>query len=143
MTAVMLTFGIIAVAAILLVYLGSTWFITPIRRGLEPRHLQLLSNPAQYGLTLQHIRLRTDDDFLLESILANRSPESGLAQKTRKMEKRLAVSGIADHANPRGTIILLHGRGGGAVHVVAVDEAAESAPAEVGAADERRDDARG
>lgn len=112
MTAVMLTFGIIAVAAILLVYLGSTWFITPIRRGLEPRHLQLLSNPADHGLTLQHIRVRTDDDFLLESILTTRSPESGLAEKTRRMERRLAASGIADHPNPRGTIILLHGRGG-------------------------------
>ena len=32
MTTVMLTLGIIAVAAILFVYLGSTWFITPIRR---------------------------------------------------------------------------------------------------------------
>lgn len=56
--------------------------------------------------------MTTDDVFLLESILATRSPESGIARKTRKMEKRLAVSGIADHPNPRGTIILLHGRGG-------------------------------
>ena len=36
------------------------------------------------------------------------------------MEKRLAVSGIADHPNPRGTIILLHGRGGRTEDLISV-----------------------
>jgi len=112
MTTVMLTLDIIAVAAILFVYLGSTWFITPVRRGLEPRHRELLSNPADHGLALQPIRVRTNDNFFLESILATRSAEPGRAEKTLRMEKRLAGKGITDHPEPRGTIFLLHGRGG-------------------------------
>tara|TARA_R110000850_G_scaffold264496_3_gene393598 strand:+ start:3730 stop:4713 length:984 start_codon:yes stop_codon:yes gene_type:complete len=103
---------IIAAAAVLLICFGSTWFITPKRRALESRHHELLANPADFGLRIEALSVTMKDGVVLETILATRAPNPGRAEKTRRMSSRLERGGITPSPAPRGTIILLHGRGG-------------------------------
>ncbi|MEM1444006.1 MAG: alpha/beta fold hydrolase, partial [Verrucomicrobiota bacterium] len=67
---------------------------------------------AEFGLALENLELRTHDEFRLNTILATRASDPGAALKTREMMRRLRSRGIANADQPRGTILLLHGRGG-------------------------------
>ncbi|MDF1825883.1 MAG: alpha/beta fold hydrolase [Verrucomicrobiales bacterium] len=107
----LVTFTAIALV-IAVIWLGSSRFIIPKRRALEPRHRELLANPAEFGLSLEPIELQSCDGFTLQGIIATRSLTPGRAVRTRAMQQRLNAQHIPTPAKPRGTIFLLHGRGG-------------------------------
>lgn len=96
----------------LVVWIGSTRLIVPDRRALEQRHYDLLAAPADFGMVLEPFEVNTVDHHTLRGILATRASTPGSAVTTRAMAKRLMAHGIAAQGEPRGTIILLHGRGG-------------------------------
>lgn len=100
-------------ALVLLVsWIGSTRLIVPNRPAPEERHFDLLTKPSEYGMTLEEIEFRTNDDFILRGILAKRASDPGRALKTREMIQRLKKKGVTSTVRPRGTILLLHGSGG-------------------------------
>lgn len=99
-------------AAIIGVWLGSTHLIKPHRRPLEDRHYAVYASPADFGLALEFADVQTTDRKILKTILAHRAAEPGPAERTRRMDERLRAKGIERAENTRGTIVLLHGRGG-------------------------------
>lgn len=113
--AVMLFFfplALLLLAASVATWIGSTRFVVPKRRSLEARHHELLENPAEFGLDLEPVPVSLRDGTILDAIVATRAAKMGLAEKTRAMEARLVDEGILPPAGRRGTIFLLHGRGG-------------------------------
>ncbi|MEN8713681.1 MAG: alpha/beta fold hydrolase [Verrucomicrobiales bacterium] len=104
--------AIVLLVGFILTWIGSTRFIVPKRRPLEDRHHELLANPAEFGLDLEPISVKLRDGVVLDAIVATRAEEMGAAEKTRAMEARLVDAGILPPAGRRGTIFLLHGRGG-------------------------------
>ncbi len=93
-------------------WIGSTRLITPKRRGLEPRHHELLNAPEAFGLSLEPFTVLTYDGYNLSGIIATRAKDPGPAPKTRAMRERLNEDDVPSLDRPRGTIFLLHGRGG-------------------------------
>ena len=95
-------------------WFGSGTMIIPKRRALEQRHLDLLETPSEFGLHLEPFEAETGDGFWLKGFLATPIPlsEMGTAERTRRMQKRLSRKGITSGGPNRGTIVLLHGRGG-------------------------------
>lgn len=112
LTALIIVVALAALAVVTTIHIGAKRLITPKRRPLEPRHNQLLETPAEYGLALETHEATMADGVVLRSILATRSTAPGSAEKTARMEKRLAAAGVVPQAECRGTVILLHGRGG-------------------------------
>jgi len=107
-----MTLGLGLVAAVSVVWFGSDRLIRPERRALEPRHHELLASPAEFGLDLEPIPVELPDGVTLETVLATRAASPGRAERTRRMEARLATAGIHPRPSPRGTVVLLHGRDG-------------------------------
>lgn len=105
---VLLGFALFLVAT----WIGSNRFIIPKRRALEPRHHELLSNPAEFGLTLEPFDVQTGDGFALRGFIATRALNPGRAIRTREMRKRIDSRNVPVLKSTRGTIFLLHGRGG-------------------------------
>jgi alpha-beta hydrolase superfamily lysophospholipase len=104
--------GPVALAGFVFLWIGSSRFIIPKRRPLEDRHHQLLAAPAEFGLELEPIAVKLPDGVVLQTILATRADPMGFAEKTRHMESRLVEAGVIPPSGGRGTIVLLHGRGG-------------------------------
>lgn len=106
----------VVLAALLLasvvIWAGSSYLIQPTRRPLEARHRELLASPQEFGLALESDLIRADDGVELHALLATRSSTPGAATRTRAMEARLRAKGHLPSSLPRGTIVLLHGRGG-------------------------------
>ncbi|MEM6278983.1 MAG: alpha/beta fold hydrolase [Verrucomicrobiota bacterium] len=94
------------------IWIGSSRLIIPNRPALEQRHYDLLANPARFGLELEDVEFHTHDGLVIQGILATRASQLGEAQTTREMMRRIREHGIEPSGKPRGTIILLHGRGG-------------------------------
>lgn len=121
---VLLIFGaavfLAATFFVFFLWVGSTRLIVTNRLGLEKRHHELLADPAEYGLRLEALEVISHDDRKLQVILATRSIVSGTAEKTKKMEARLRAGGIEATGTPRGTLFLLHGRGGRKEDMLAV-----------------------
>ena len=112
LTALIIVVALAALAVVATIHIGAKRLITPKRRPLEPRHNQLLETPAEHGLALEPHDVTMPDGIVLRSILATRSTAPGTAKKTVRMEKRLADAGVKPQEECRGTVILLHGRGG-------------------------------
>jgi len=95
-------------------WFGSSKMIYPKRRALEQRHLDLLAEPHELGLNLEAFEASTKEGFLLKGFIATQisNEQMGKAQRTRRMLDRLARKGISKKGSIRGTVILLHGRGG-------------------------------
>ena len=112
--ALFLALGSIFTAAVLLAFLwvGSGWFIVPKRRPLEPRHNEVLKRPSDFGMELEEVDIVLADGVSLHSYIATRSQAPGVAEKTREMSRRLHARGIEIGEESRGTVYLLHGRGG-------------------------------
>lgn len=99
-------------ATVVGIWLGARHLIVPHRRPLEERHYAVYATPSDFGLELEFADVETTDGHALKTILATRAPAMGPAERTRRMDERLRAKGIKRTGNPRGTIILLHGRGG-------------------------------
>ncbi len=112
LTAFLIVVALATVGVAATIHIGASRLITPNRRPLEPRHLQLLETPAEHGLTLEPHDVTMPDGVVLRTVLATRSTAPGTAEKTIRMEKRLAASELAIPEGCPGTVILLHGRGG-------------------------------
>lgn len=112
--ALFLALGSIFTVAVLLAFLwvGSGWFIVPKRRPLEPRHNEVLKRPSDFGMELEEVDIVLADGVSLHSYIATRSQAPGVAEKTREMSRRLHARGIEIGEESRGTVYLLHGRGG-------------------------------
>lgn len=109
MTGLLLVALLFAVIALLFaIGLGSGKLIEPQRLALEPRHHEMLANPAEHGLELEPFAVTTHDGYELKAILANLAKVPGRAEKTRRMLERL---GHPATSLP-GTVVFLHGRGG-------------------------------
>lgn len=109
----LLIFLLICCALLLAVlWIGSSVILHPKRRTLEERHHLVNANPADYGMQLQAFEAPTDDGYLLKGYLVHPEPEPGEASRTRRMLARLKKAGVRRTENPRGTVILMHGRGG-------------------------------
>jgi alpha-beta hydrolase superfamily lysophospholipase len=93
-------------------WIGSDQFITPTRRPLEPRHLEVLARPADFGFDLEAFPVTTHDGFELAALLATPAKAPGIATKTRRMAHRLHQAVPYRPADSPGTVIFLHGRGG-------------------------------
>jgi len=74
--------------------------------------LRRLRHAADYGLALEFTDVETTDGHVLKTIIATRATNMGAAERTRRMDERLRAKGIKRTGESRGTIILLHGRGG-------------------------------
>ncbi|MGD1979826.1 MAG: alpha/beta fold hydrolase [Akkermansiaceae bacterium] len=95
-----------------ILWFGSSFLIQPQRRPLEARHYELLEGPEEFGLSLESHTVVTSDGTRLDTLLATRSLTPGKATRTRGMTERLRNQGFISHSTPRGTLVLLHGRGG-------------------------------
>lgn len=107
--------GVLLLAAtgvIALIWIGSSKLITPHRRALEPRHYELIAQPAEYGLDLEPFIVTTHDGIALSAILATRAKTPGVAEKTRRMAARLGHDFDIAAMRPIGTVVFLHGRSG-------------------------------
>ncbi len=95
-------------------WFGSAALLVPKRRDLEDRHHKLLANPSEFGLKLEALETKTADGFILKGFIAEPMPveEMGEAIRTRRMLARLEKKGITRLPQPRGTVLLIHGRGG-------------------------------
>jgi len=93
---------------------GANHLVVPKRRSLEERHEDVLSRPAEYGMSLEPFTVTTADGWTLRAFLAEPVPESqmGEAERTRRLLRRLDEAGHALPVEPRGTVVFLHGRGG-------------------------------
>lgn len=111
-----------SIGCFVLTWKGATHFIVPKRRALEPRHHKILANPREFGLDLEHFTTTTRDGTNLAGIVATRSEYPGTARKTREIAKRLSLAGYLGSSGARGTIFLLHGRGGRKEDLLAVAE---------------------
>ena len=110
-------FGLIAALGaaglLALTWITSSWLIEAPRRPLEKRHHDLLANPGEFGLDIVKKRIVTSDNIELECLVATRCLDPGTATKTREMLRRLKRHGVTESPeNSRGTVYLLHGRGG-------------------------------
>lgn len=98
-------------------WIGSGKFVIPNRRPLEPRHLAALQTPSDFGFEFEPFDVALPDEpgIVLKAMLLTPSAHPGTAEKTRRMRHRLISAG---HALPpwgggsRGTVVMLHGRGG-------------------------------
>lgn len=93
-------------------WISSSFLITPRRRGLEPRHRELLARPAEHGLDLERFEVITRDGIRLAALLATRSAAPGKAEKLRSMAARLELPVDVPAPVPGRTVFLLHGRSG-------------------------------
>lgn len=103
---------LIVLASAVGVWIGAETMVRPKRRPLEPRHLDVVQNPREYGLSLERFETVARDGVRLQCLLASRHPDPGLAERTRRMIDRLESSGLKSSPRPRGTVVFLHGRGG-------------------------------
>lgn len=93
-------------------WFGSTALIQPSRRPLEASHEAVLDQPREFGLALEEHTVLATGNAELQTILVSPAASPGKATKTRRMISRLQSKGIVSRGEPRGTIVLLHGRGG-------------------------------
>lgn len=90
-------------------WIGSETFLVPRRRALEPRHLEALRTPAEFGLKLEGAFTALGADGTeLDCLLISPADGLGKAEKTRRMIARL---GGPSDGSP-GTVVMHHGRGG-------------------------------
>ncbi|MCB1086243.1 MAG: alpha/beta fold hydrolase, partial [Verrucomicrobiae bacterium] len=100
-------------------WIGSEQFVVPTRRALEPRHLEALAHPAEFGFEIDEFTVVRptgggEAPLILKAALLSPSAQPGAAEKTRRMRDRLSQSGhsLPDWGTGRGTIVMLHGRSG-------------------------------
>ncbi|NNE92013.1 MAG: alpha/beta fold hydrolase [Verrucomicrobiales bacterium] len=89
-----------------LIWLMADRLLTPRRRSHEPHHARILSNPTDFGLEIQPFSATAADGAILQAMLVAPSTRTGQAVKRRRMEERLGGRKI------RGTVLMIHGRGG-------------------------------
>jgi len=113
-TALLISAGVLTIAAVIGLWLAADFMVRPKRRALEPRHHDLLAEPAEFGMKLERFEVTTTDGFALKAFLANPISESemGEALRTRRMLDRLDQAGLVNTDTIRGTVYFLHGRGG-------------------------------
>lgn len=103
-------------------WISSSYLLTPNRRALEPRHREILAQPAEHGLALEPFTVTAADGTALAALFATLAPAPGKAEKTHRMAARLGAP-LADlRASPRGTVFLLHGRSGVKEDMLAIAE---------------------
>ncbi len=109
---ILLIVCLIGLAAVF--WFGSSRMIFPKRRPLEPRHLDLLAEPHELGLNLEAFEAATKEGFILKGFIATLifPDKMGKADRTRRMLNRLSEKGLSTKGTIRGTVVLLHGRGG-------------------------------
>lgn len=112
--------GFVAVA--ILVWVASGHFITPNRRPLEPRHLEVISQPSEFGLDLEAFSVVAEDGTSLAALLASPAENPGAADKSRRMADRLGLPLPGGSDRRRGTVLILHGRSGVKEDMLAVAE---------------------
>jgi len=117
-----LSCGLLVVVA--LIWWGSHHFTAPSRRPLEPRHHEILDRPEKFGLKIAPTIFTTGDGLSLAGLFVEKASHvaTGEAEKTRRMATRLAAAGVTPVSSTRGTVILLHGRGGIKEDLLAVCE---------------------
>lgn len=101
---------LLGIAAIL--WIGSEIVLHPKRRPLEERHHTVNANPSDYGMVLEKFSALTHDQYHLRGFLVHPEPQPGEATRTRRMRQRMEAAGVAKSGTIRGTVLLLHGRGG-------------------------------
>ena len=111
---ILVLLGLSLIGLSLIFWLGSNKMIYPKRRALEQRHLDLLASPSELGLHLEAFEAPTKEGFLLKGFIASPIPpgKMGKADRTRRMLDRLKKKEITTNGPIRGTVVLLHGRGG-------------------------------
>jgi alpha-beta hydrolase superfamily lysophospholipase len=95
-----------------LTWIGSNQFITPKRRPLEPRHLEALNRPADFGFDLEPFAVTTPDGPELAALIVTPASAPGIATKTRRMANHLNRPVPFAREDSPGMVIFLHGRGG-------------------------------
>lgn len=113
---------LILVAGLGFFWISSSFLLTPNRQALEPRHQAMLAQPAEYGLSLEPFRVKTEDGIGLAAVLVTRADHPGKAEKSRRMASLLGVSFDGPAKKPRGTVFLLHGRSGKKEDMLAIAE---------------------
>ena len=103
-------FTLIAVFAAF--WIGGNAILHPKRRPLEERHHLVRAKPSDYGIKLTPLSIPVAGDVRLKGFLVYPDPDPGEASRTRRMWKRLDEAGVERSPHLRGTVILLHGRGG-------------------------------
>lgn len=100
-------------------WMGSESFIAPPRRALEQRHVETLEHPVDFGFEIDSFTVKRPAEsgqppLDLKAALLTPTAHPGRAEKTRRMRQRLEQSEIALPAwgGCRGTVVMLHGRGG-------------------------------
>ena len=96
-------------------WIGSEFFLTPKRRPLEPRHQAVIASPDDFGLSLsEDFSVTGSDGVSLRWQLISPSGIPGEAVKTRRMRQKLSSLGrrLPNWGEIRGTVVMLHGRGG-------------------------------
>lgn len=93
-------------------WIGSNMILHPKRRPLEERHHLVNANPSDYGMILEPFEAPTQDGQFLKGYIVHPHPNPGTAERTRRMRARLNRAGVKKSPDPRGTVILMHGRGG-------------------------------
>lgn len=115
--------AVLAIVGLLgFLWISSSFLLTPNRHELEPRHLAMLAQPAEYGLDLEPFRVETTDGTGLAAVLVTRADHPGKAEKSRRMAALLGVPFSGPAPTPRGTVFLLHGRSGKKEDMLAVAE---------------------
>lgn len=100
-------------------------FVIPPRRECEPRHRETLARPADFGFSIDRFTAAGGDSGVqLEAALLTPVAEPGEAVKTRRMRQRLQAVGVKPTVpgSYRGTVVMLHGRGGIKEHAFPVAE---------------------
>ncbi len=103
---------LLVMAAAAGLWISSGLVLKPPHRPLEERHIAYREQSAEYGIALEAMTFATADGLELKGYLVNPHPQPGAAERTRRMWQRLEKAGVSRQNQPRGTVILHHGRGG-------------------------------
>ncbi len=104
--------AIVFLAVPVIALVGSQLILVPKRRALEERHHLVLKHPEDYGIRLEAFLAGTAEGYGLRGFLVEPSSEPERGERTGRMLARLERNGVPRSATLRGTVILLHGRGG-------------------------------
>ncbi|MFT5470743.1 MAG: pimeloyl-ACP methyl ester carboxylesterase [Verrucomicrobiales bacterium] len=92
-------------------HLAARRLLIPNRKTPNEHHEKILADPAEFGLRIEPFQAIGAQGAEIRALWVAADPHPGRAAKFRRMRTRL---GIAESARlePRGTVFLLHGRGG-------------------------------
>lgn len=85
-------------------------FLTPRRAELEPRLVEVLENPASRGMSLERFNVATEDGLQLSAMIASPIRHPGPAERGHRL--RALIESPLPWGETRGTVFIVHGRGG-------------------------------